>query len=64
LYVSVSPPAPISSYKQASGQIFKDDVNGFSSFLDVYFMKGKGSGGKRVNKNKLVGKKSGSPWGT
>jgi hypothetical protein len=52
--VSVRPPAPISSYKQASGQIFKDDVNGFSSFLDIYFMKGKGSGGKTVNKNKPV----------
>jgi hypothetical protein len=37
----VTPPAPhnfLSFYKQASGQMFKDDVNGFSSTTIICFM--------------------------
>jgi hypothetical protein len=29
---------PTSYYKQVSGQIYKDDVNGFSSTLNISFM--------------------------
>ncbi len=34
----VIPPALIPSYSRLLGQIFKDDVNGFTSKLDISFM--------------------------
>jgi hypothetical protein len=37
----VTPPTPMHSFlQQASGQIFKDDVNGFSSTSDSYLTGG------------------------
>jgi hypothetical protein len=33
---SVTPPSPTPFYKQASGQIYKDDVNVFLSTLGYY----------------------------
>jgi hypothetical protein len=33
----VTPPAPTPFLQEASGQIYKDDVNGFSSTSDIYF---------------------------
>jgi hypothetical protein len=37
--MGVTPPAPILYYsKQSSGQVFKDDVNCFSSTSDICFM--------------------------
>jgi hypothetical protein len=35
----VNPPSPTSFLLQASGQIFKDDVDGFSSTLDICCIK-------------------------
>ncbi len=35
----LTPHAPTTFLQQASGQIFKDDVNGFSSTSDIYFMR-------------------------
>ncbi len=35
----VTPPAPYPFQQQVSGQIFKDDMNGFSSTSDICFMK-------------------------
>jgi hypothetical protein len=43
--ISVTPPASTPVYKQVSEQILKDDVNGFSSILDICFME---VGGVRV----------------